>query len=47
MIYALDTNTLIAGTALAHNAVLVTHHVDEFTRVPGLHATDWYASRAS
>lgn len=40
-------DTLIAGTALAHNAVLVTHNVREFSRVVGLQVTDWYASRAS
>jgi tRNA(fMet)-specific endonuclease VapC len=35
-------DTLIAGTALAHSAVLVTHNSAEFSRVPGLRLTDWY-----
>ena len=33
---------LIAGTALAQNAVLVTHNRDEFERINGLKVTDWY-----
>ncbi len=32
---------LIAATALAHDATLVTHNVDEFSRVPGLRIEDW------
>lgn len=35
-------DTLIAATALAHNATLVTHNVKEFKRVPGLAVSDWY-----
>lgn len=35
-------DTLIAATALAHNATLVTRNVREFGRVPGLKVTDWY-----
>ena len=35
-------DTLIAGTALAHGAILVTHNVNEFSRVPGLMLEDWY-----
>ena len=35
-------DTLIAGTALAHQATLVTHNVREFRRVPGLKLVDWY-----
>ena len=31
----------IASTALAHNLVLVTHNVREFSRVPGLRLEDW------
>lgn len=33
---------LIAGTALAHNHILVTHNVKEFSRVAGLQLEDWY-----
>lgn len=33
---------LIAGTALAHGATLVTHNVKEFSRVGGLLVEDWY-----
>jgi len=36
-------DTLIAATALAHNATLVTRNVREFGRVPGLKVADWYA----
>ena len=35
-------DTLIAGTALAHSAILVTHNSAEFSRVSGLRLTDWY-----
>lgn len=35
-------DTLIAATALAHNATLVTHNVKEFKRVPGLALTNWH-----
>ena len=35
-------DTLIAGTALAHDATLVTHNQGEFTRVAGLKLVDWY-----
>lgn len=35
-------DTLIAGTALAHGATLVTHNTDEFQRVPGLKIEDWF-----
>lgn len=35
-------DTLIAGTALAHQAILVTHNVAEFSRVKGLSVVDWY-----
>ncbi|MEX2262005.1 MAG: type II toxin-antitoxin system VapC family toxin [Bryobacteraceae bacterium] len=35
-------DTLIAGTALGHGAVLVTHNTGEFHRVPGLTVMDWF-----
>lgn len=35
-------DTLIAGTALAHTATLVTHNTGEFQRVDGLEVEDWY-----
>ncbi len=35
-------DTLIAGTALAHRATLVTRNTKEFRRVPGLTLGDWY-----
>lgn len=35
-------DTLIAATALRHNAVLVTHNVEELGRVEGLAVRDWY-----
>jgi tRNA(fMet)-specific endonuclease VapC len=35
-------DTLIAGTALAHQATLVTHNLGEFRRVPGLKLVDWF-----
>jgi tRNA(fMet)-specific endonuclease VapC len=35
-------DVLIAGTALAHRATLVTHNVREFRRVRGLSVTDWF-----
>lgn len=33
---------LIAATALANRAVLVTHNTREFSRVKNLHLEDWY-----
>jgi tRNA(fMet)-specific endonuclease VapC len=35
-------DTLIAATALANGATLVTHNVREFSRVEGLKIEDWY-----
>ncbi len=35
-------DTLIAGTALAHRATLVTRNTNEFRRVRGLAVEDWY-----
>lgn len=32
---------LIAATARAHDATLVTHNIDEFCRVAGLRIEDW------
>ena len=33
---------LISGTALAQHAILVTHNVREFGRIPRLQVEDWY-----
>jgi tRNA(fMet)-specific endonuclease VapC len=35
-------DSLIAGTALAHRATLITHNTGEFRRVRGLDLADWY-----
>ena len=35
-------DTLIAGTAMAHGATLVTRNVDEFGRIDGLKVENWY-----
>jgi tRNA(fMet)-specific endonuclease VapC len=35
-------DTLIAATALAHGATLVTRNVREFDRVPGLTVVNWH-----
>jgi tRNA(fMet)-specific endonuclease VapC len=35
-------DTLIAGTALANGATLVTRNLREFSRVPQLQVVDWY-----
>jgi tRNA(fMet)-specific endonuclease VapC len=35
-------DVLIAGTALAYGAKLVTHNLSEFERVPGLQVEDWF-----
>ena len=35
-------DTLIAGTALAYNAILVTHNIKEFERVSSLQIEDWF-----
>jgi tRNA(fMet)-specific endonuclease VapC len=35
---------LIAAIALAHNCVLVTHNVGEFSRIPELKLVDWEQS---
>jgi tRNA(fMet)-specific endonuclease VapC len=36
-------DTLIAGTALAYGATLVTHNTDEFRRVRSLTLEDWFS----
>jgi len=36
-------DNLIAGTALAHGATLVTRNTREFARLPSLAVADWYA----
>ena len=30
-----------AATALVHNLILVTHNVQDFANIPGLHVVDW------
>jgi len=35
-------DTLIAGTAQAHQGTLVTHNTKEFSRIDGLQIIDWY-----
>jgi tRNA(fMet)-specific endonuclease VapC len=35
-------DTLIAGTALANGAILVTHNTSEFSRVADLRLEDWF-----
>jgi tRNA(fMet)-specific endonuclease VapC len=35
-------DTLIAATALAQGATLVTHNTSEFSRVPELKVVDWF-----
>ena len=35
-------DTLIAGTAMAYSAILVTHNAREFGRVRGLKTADWF-----
>ena len=35
-------DTLIAGTVLASGAILITHNVREFSKVPGLQVEDWF-----
>jgi len=33
---------LIGGTALAHQSILVTHNIKEFSRIKKLQVEDWY-----
>jgi len=35
-------DTLIAGTALANQGILVTHNTGEFSRVEGIKLVDWF-----
>ena len=35
-------DTLIAGTALANRAILITHNTQEFSRISTLTLEDWY-----
>lgn len=35
-------DTLIAGTALRHGAILVTRNLEEFRRIEGLAVEDWF-----
>jgi len=35
-------DVLIAGTAIANSAILVTHNYKEFSRIQGLTIEDWY-----
>ncbi len=37
-----SNDLLIAATALANNAILVTNNVDEFKRIPHLSIESWY-----
>jgi tRNA(fMet)-specific endonuclease VapC len=37
-------DVLIAGIALTHRHIVVTHNTREFTRVPGLEIQDWVKS---
>ena len=37
-----DDDTLIAGTVLAHGAILVTRNTREFGRVKRLRLENWY-----
>lgn len=40
--FALDADTLIAGTALAHNATLATRNLRAFARIPKLSVVNWF-----
>ena len=39
-----DIDILIAGVALAHDLVLVTHNVHHFNRIEDLEVIDWSTS---
>ena len=34
----------IAGQAVARSMIMVTHNIDEFSRVPGLTVEDWVSN---
>jgi tRNA(fMet)-specific endonuclease VapC len=36
-----EMDLMIAATALVHNLMLVTHNLQDFANVPGLHVIDW------
>lgn len=38
-----ELDLLIASTALIHDLTLVTHNVQDFADIPGLHIIDWLA----
>lgn len=38
-----EMDLFIASTALMHGLTLVTHNVQDFARIPGLHVIDWLA----
>jgi len=38
-----EADLMIASTALAHNALLVTHDTNHFNNLPGLQIEDWLA----
>lgn len=38
-----DNDTIIAATVLAHDGVLITNNIREFSRVDGLKYSDWTA----
>lgn len=38
-------DVLIAGTALAHQGILITNNTKEFSRVPKLKIENWYKLR--
>ena len=36
-----EMDLLIGSTALIHGLTLVTHNVQDFVNIPGLHIVDW------
>jgi predicted nucleic acid-binding protein len=41
---ASELDLLIASTALTHGLSVVTHNVQDFINIPGLHIVDWLAA---